>query len=98
MRLCRARFTIRLFMLVVAVAAFALAPFAWSSPESRGRLLLSVLTVVTFLLILRSPFLIDCLEGGRTPLKPRTTQTKPLPRLLQPVVCSASPHRTEPPQ
>jgi hypothetical protein len=97
MRLPRVRFTIGRLMLVVAVAALILTPFAWSSPESRGPLLFAGLTVVTMLLILSSPFLIDRLEGGQTPLRPRTTQTKPLPWLLQQFIWSAPPHKRQTP-
>jgi hypothetical protein len=98
MRLPRVRFTIGRLMLVVAVAALILTPFALSSPDSRGPLLFAGLTVVTMLLIVSSPFLIDRLEGGQTPLRPRTTtQTKPLPWLLQQFIWSAPPHKRHKP-
>jgi hypothetical protein len=98
MRVPHVQFTIRRLMIVVAVAAIVLTPFAWSPPESRGFLLVSVLTVVTMLLILSSPFLIDRLEGGQTRLPPRPTEPKPLPRLLQLFIWPDPPHRRETPR
>jgi hypothetical protein len=92
------RFKIGQLMIVVAVAALVLTPFAWSPPESRGPLFASGLTVVTMLLILSSPFLIDRLAGGRAGLRPRTKRTKPLPRLLRLFLWPDPPHKREPPR
>ena len=94
-RVPRVQYKIGRLMVVVAVAALVLTPFAWSPPESRGLLLVAVLTFVTMLLILSGPFLIDRFEGGQTPLRPRTKQTKPLPRLLRPFFWAGPPHKRE---
>ena len=70
MRVTHVQFKIRRLMMVVAAAALALTPFAWSAPESRGLLLLTGLTVVTMLMILTEPFSDRSLRGG-----PDATQT-----------------------
>lgn len=61
-----ARFTIGRLMIIVAASAVAVTPFAWTSPELRGRLLIGALTVGAMLLIVGSPFLLDRLDGGRS--------------------------------
>lgn len=84
MRLPRVRSKIGQLMIVVAIVALVLTPFAWSSPG---------LIVVEMILIMASPFLLDRLEGGHEGLTPRTAKTKPLPRLLRPFTWPPSPHR-----
>jgi len=59
------QFTIGRIMIVVALAALVLTPFAWLPQESRWRALITVLTIVTMLLIIASPFLLDLLESGK---------------------------------
>jgi hypothetical protein len=98
MRVPRVRFKIRHFMIVVAVAALVVTPFAWAPPELRGRLLIFALTVATMLLIVASPFLIDRLAASRTRLSPRTTKTRPLPWLLGLVLWADPPHKDETPR
>ena len=59
MRSPRLQFTIWRLMTVVAGSAFVFTPFAWLPQESRGTLLIFVMTVGPLALILESHFLID---------------------------------------
>jgi hypothetical protein len=98
MRVPHVQFKIGHFMIVVAVAALVVTPFAWAPPELRGSLLIFALTVATMLLIVASPFLIDRLEGGRTRLAPRTTKSRPLPWPLSLCLWADPPHKKETPR
>jgi hypothetical protein len=93
MRVPRVQFKIGRLMIVVAFAALVLTPLAWLPPEARGTLLVPVLTIAAMLLILSGPFLVDRVEGGRTRLRPRTNEAKPLPRLLRPFIWPDPPHK-----
>jgi hypothetical protein len=73
-------------------------PVGWSSPESRGLLLVSGLPFVTMLLIVSSPFLIDRSGGGQTRLGPHTTRTRPLHRLFRLFTRPDPPHKNGTPR
>lgn len=98
MRLPQVRFRIRRLMIVVAVAALILTPFAWLPPESRRPLLMASLTVTPMLLIVISSFLVDRLGGSQARLRPRTKDKKPLPLLLRLFTWQPPPHRRESPR